>query len=276
MRALPELQRTWRQAIRQYAEQPLLGDNGSPYFPIREKSMAFLDTLWKHWEGKDTLDIGALLGEGKDIRVFGDPHFEHANIIHLCNRPFSEVGSMDAQLWQTIEQAHIDADMVLCVGDWALKNPIFWQRKAFNAYPGKTASVVGNHDMKNSSPNQWFEAGARASMAFSVERDWVQSWIAVSEPELVEAIEWKEVPKMLHVGVSHWPISPRYYPGTNWVNLHGHTHNKPSKPLRMNASVEEIGFVPRRIQDMFTAELMDQVVRRQRGLAGIDDAAVAA
>ena len=276
MRALPELQRTWRQAIRQYAEQPLLGDNGSPYFPIREKSMAFLDTLWKHWEGKDTLDIGALLGEGKDIRVFGDPHFEHANIIHLCNRPFSEVGSMDAQLWQTIEQAHIDADMVLCVGDWALKNPIFWQRKAFNAYPGKTASVVGNHDMKNSSPNQWFEAGARASMAFSVERDWVQSWIAVSEPELVEAIEWKEVPKTLHVGVSHWPISPRYYPGTNWVNLHGHTHNKPSKPLRMNASVEEIGFVPRRIQDMFTAELMDQVVRRQRGLAGIDDAAVAA
>lgn len=237
--------------------------------------MSFLETLWKHWEGNDTLDIGALLGQGKDIRVFGDPHFEHANIIHLCTRPFAEVGAMDDQLWQAIEQAHIDADMVLCVGDWALKNPIFWQRKAFNAYPGKTASVVGNHDMKNSSPNQWFEAGARASMAFSVEREWVQSWIAASEPDLVEAIEWKEVPKQLHVGVSHWPISPRYYPGTNWVNLHGHTHNKPSKPLRMNASVEEIGFVPRRIQDMFTAELMDQVVRRQRGLAGIDDEAVA-
>lgn len=262
--------------MHRYAEQPLLGENGANYFPIREKSMAFLDTLWKHWEGQDTLDIGALLGAGKDVRVFGDPHFEHANIIRLCDRPFPEVDTMNDQLWLAIEEAHRDADMVLCVGDWALKNPIFWQRKAFNAYPGKTASVVGNHDMKNSSPDQWFEAGARASMVFSVERDWVKSWIASSEPDLVDSVDWKEVPRHLHVGVSHWPISPRYYPGANWVNLHGHTHNKPSRPLRMNASVEEIGFVPRRIQDMFTAELMDQVVQRQRGLSGIDDAVLPA
>lgn len=234
--------------------------------------MAFLDTLWKYWEGHDTLDIGALLGEGKNIRVFGDPHFEHANIIHLCNRPFSEVGTMDAQLWAAIENAHTEADMVLCVGDWSLKNPIFWQRKVFNAHPGKTVSVVGNHDMKNSTPHNWFETGGRASTAFSVEREWVQSWITVSEPDLVESVQWNDVPRQLHVGVSHWPISPRYYPGKNWVNLHGHTHNKPSTPLRMNASVEEIGFTPRRIQEMFTVKLMGQVVQRQRGLAGIDDA----
>ncbi len=237
--------------------------------------MAFLNTLWKSWEEIDTLDIGELLGAGKDVRVFGDPHFEHANIIHLCGRPFDDIAVMDDQLWKSIEQAHIAADMVLCVGDWALKNPIFWQQKAFNAYPGKTASVVGNHDMKNSSPGQWFESGARAAMAFSVEREWVHSWISSSEPELVDSVKWKDVPKNLNVGVSHWPISPRYYPGTNWVNLHGHTHNKPSKPLRMNASMEEIGFVPRRIQDMFTAELMEQVVRRQRGLTGIDDGIMA-
>lgn len=275
MRTLQELQRAWRQSIRQYAAGPLLGENGQEYFPIRGKSMAFLETLWKDWGATDTLDIGALLGADKDVRVFGDPHFEHANIIQLCDRPFTEVESMDTQLWDHLEEAHTQADLVLCVGDWALKNPIFWQRKAFNAYPGKTASVVGNHDMKNSTPHQWFESGARAAMAFSIERDWVQAWLSRSHPNEVDTIDWSDIPRHIHVGVSHWPISPRYYPGANWVNLHGHTHNKPSRPLRMNASMEEIGFVPRRVQDMFTVQLMQDVVRRQCGLDGIDDTIVA-
>ena len=270
MLSLFELQRAWRQAIRQYAENPLMGDNGETYIPIRGKAMAFLDSLWRDWEGNDTLDLGALLGTGKDIRVFGDPHFEHANIIHLCARPFAEVHSMDAQLWSALEQAHTEADMVLCVGDWALKNPIFWQRKAFNGYPGKTASVVGNHDMKNSTALQWFEAGARASLAFTVEREWVQAWVSASEPNTVDAVDWKQVPRHIHVGVSHWPIAPRYYPGNNWVNLHGHTHNKPSKALRMNASVEEIGFAPKSIPSMFTAQLMDELVQRQQGIPSND------
>lgn len=276
MRTLPELQRQWRQSIRQYAAEPLLGDNGQNYFPIRGKNMAFLETLWRDWGATDTLDIGELLGRGKDVRVFGDPHFEHGNIIQLCSRPFMDAEAMDAQLWANLEEAHTQADLVLCVGDWALKNPLFWQRQAFNTYPGKTASVVGNHDMKNSTPNQWFAAGARAAMAFSVEREWVQTWLSVSQPNDVDTIDWSSVPRHIHVGVSHWPISPRYYPGANWVNLHGHTHNKASRALRMNASMEEIDFVPRRIQDMFTVALMEQLIRRQRGLEGIDDGAVAA
>ena len=75
MLSLFELQRAWRQAIRQYAENPLMGDNGETYFPIRGQAMALFDSLWTDSEVNDTLDLGALLGTRKDIRVFGDRPF---------------------------------------------------------------------------------------------------------------------------------------------------------------------------------------------------------
>lgn len=264
-----QLQQQWRESLRKYAARPLLGDNGVLYSPIRGKSMAFLELLWGQ-SADCVLDIGALLREGKDIRVFGDPHFEHANIIHMCLRPFEDISSMDAQLWETIANAHNEADMVLCVGDWALKNPIEWQRKIAAAYPGKHVSVVGNHDMKNSTPTQWHGYNAYASLAFTISRELIQGWLAKSTVQDSSVVDWKKVPEYVNVGVSHWPVSPRHYPGSNWVNLHGHTHNKPSGPLRMNASLENINFTPKSIPDMFTIELIEALIRRQSGLAGID------
>jgi calcineurin-like phosphoesterase family protein len=248
----------------------MLGERG-PYKPIGSKTMALLEPLWKARAHSDLPDIGAMLAQGKDVRVFGDPHFEHANIIRMCERPFETIEAMDASLWEAVDAGHRDADFVLCVGDLALKNPISWQRKIAQGHPGKHATVVGNHDAKGAKPEQWLAAGAYATLAFEIGLDLARSWVEAREPILADLLDWKSLPKRISVGVSHWPLPPQRMPGPAWVNLHGHVHNKPSKPLRVNCSMEAVGYAPRSIADLIDARLLEDLARRQRGLAGFDE-----
>lgn len=264
-----ELDKTWEAALRAHAASPLQGEQG-PYMPIGAKSMALLDPLWKG-RAQSGLDLGAMLAGGKDVRAFGDPHFEHANIIRMCERPFDSVEAMDAAMWDSLARAHAEADFVLCVGDFAMKNPISWQRRIAAAFPGKHATTVGNHDAKGARPEQWLEAGAWASLAFSVSRDLVESWVSQYEPDASAALDWDEVPRWIHVGVSHWPVPPERLPGPAWVNLHGHIHNRPNRPLRVNCSMEAIGFEPRPIARLIDSRLVDDLVRRKAGLCAFDE-----
>lgn len=255
------LQQQWRQSLSTYGATPQMGSKGL-YMPIRPKFMTFLNTVWEHW-GNNVLDVGALLRAGKEIRVFGDPHFEHQKIILLCDRPFETVELMDEQLWNAVAQAHEEADFVLCMGDWSMNRPLHWQKRVAEFYPGKHSSVIGNHDMQKTSPNDWCEANAYAALAFSIDRERIQGWLEKNESEDADFVDWNLVPEVINVGVSHWPVDPYYYPDASWVNLHGHTHNKPSMPLRMNASMENIGFVPQSIDKMFTVQLLMSVIRRK-------------
>jgi calcineurin-like phosphoesterase family protein len=266
-----ELDRTWQAALRAHAKTPLQGEKG-PYMPIGAKSMALLDPLWKGRVGQE-LDLGAMLAKGQDVRAFGDPHFEHANIIHMCERPFENIEAMDQAMWESLERAHSQADFVLCVGDFAMKNPIAWQRKISTAFSGKHATTVGNHDAKGAKPDQWLAAGAWASLAFSVSKELVASWVARHEPEVVDALDWDALPRFISVGVSHWPVPPERLPGPGWINLHGHIHNRPNRPLRVNCSMEAIGFEPRPIERLIDARVVDDLIRRQKGLGAFDESA---
>lgn len=265
-----ETNAAWEKALRAYALEPLMGEQG-PYLPIGAKSMALLDPLWKAGALRNLPDIGAMLKKGADVRVFGDPHFEHANIIRMCERPFSSIGEMDEALWSAVERAHQQADFVICLGDWSMKNPISWARKVASAFPQKCATVVGNHDAKGSKPAQWIQTEAYASLAFTIERDLAQSWVAIREPELCALLDWKSVPRLINVGVSHWPVPPSGLPGPGWINLHGHIHNRPNRPLRVNCSLEAIGFEPKRIEDLIDARVLGELARRQGGLAGFEE-----
>lgn len=262
-----ELEKTWADALRVHASTPLQGEAG-PYMPIGAKSMTLLTSLWK---AQEPLDIGPMLAEGKDVRAFGDPHFEHANIIHMCERPFEAVETMDKALWEAIDSAHAEADFVLCVGDWAMKNPITWARKIASMHPGKHVTTVGNHDAKGAKAEQWLKAGARASMAFSVERGLVKSWVDTYEPELSVMLDWDEAPRVINVGVAHWPVPPQRLPGPAWISLHGHVHNRPDRPLRINCSVEAIDFKPKSIQRLINARVIDDLIRRRSGLDLFDE-----
>lgn len=268
-----EIEKTWARALREHATAPLLGDRG-PYLAVGAKSLRLLDELWKAPETQEPLDVGEMLAAGKDVRVFSDPHFEHANIIRMCERPFAAVEEMDEALWAGIEKALAQADLVLCLGDWAMKNPIGWARKARALGPGRLAGVVGNHDAKGAKPGQWAQAGARASMACAVDRELISAWVRANEPEMHALVPWSETPARVHVGFSHWPVPPQRLPGPSWVSFHGHVHNRPGRPLRVNCSVEALGFEPRPLSSLFTAELMTDLADRQRGLGRFDESAV--
>jgi calcineurin-like phosphoesterase family protein len=270
MLSFGELNSAWEAAVRRHAGEPMVGEHG-PYKPIGSKSMALLEPLWKGRPAPCLPDVGAMLAAGRDVRIFGDPHFEHANIIRMCERPFETIEAMDASLWAAVDEAHREADFVLCVGDLALKNPISWQRKIADAHPGKHATVVGNHDAKGSKPEQWIAAGAFATLAFEIELALARSWVEAREPGMSELVDWKALPKRISVGVSHWPLPPQRLPGPGWINLHGHVHNKPSKPLRVNCSIEALDYAPRSIAGLVDARVLDELARRQRGLAGFDE-----
>ena len=265
-----EIEKTWARALRGHATAPLQGATG-PYLAIGAKSLRLLDELWAASGTQEPLDVGALLAAGKDVRIFSDPHFEHANIIRMCERPFDAIEAMDEALWMGVSEAMEQADFVICLGDWAMKNPLGWAGKAFALGPDRLVSVVGNHDAKGAKPGQWAQVGARASLACTVEKELVRSLIAQSEPESGSSIPWDMIPARVHLGFAHWPVPPQRLPGPSWISFHGHIHNNPSRALRVNCSVEALGFKPRALSSLFTAQLMMDLAERQRGLGRFDE-----
>lgn len=268
-----QIEKAWAKALREHATTEIQGAKG-PYLPIGAKTLRLLDALWLACAARPALDVGAMLAEGKDVRVFSDPHFEHANIIHMCERPFETVEAMDEALWAGVERAMLECDLLLCLGDWAMKNPLSWAQRASALAPGRLAGVVGNHDVKGANSEQWALAGLRGSMAFSVESALARSWAEAADPELASAVDWSELPRIFNVGLSHWPVPPQIMPGPAWINLHGHVHNREDRPLRVNCSVEAIGYKPRSVSDMIGARVLDDLARRQRGLDTFDESSV--
>jgi calcineurin-like phosphoesterase family protein len=70
-------------------------------------------------------------------------HFNHANIIRHCHRPFRSVQEMNAALVRNWNQVVKEKDTVFHIGDLAFgKNPLNW----LNFLNGKVVFIKGNHD----------------------------------------------------------------------------------------------------------------------------------
>ena len=75
-----------------------------------------------------------------------DMHYGHANILRLCNRPFSDVYEMNKALIQNWNSAVTPYDTVYIVGDvaWNVTEAIEFMHNC----RGKKVLIVGNHDKK--------------------------------------------------------------------------------------------------------------------------------
>lgn len=265
MLSFTELNATWQQTLRQHALEPVQGENG-PYRAIGDKHLIFLDDLWKARRAP-LPDIGAMIEVGKVVRFWSDQHYGHANIIRLANRTeFADVEAMDATLMANLDAAVGASDLVVCLGDLALKNALEIQRRLVKAYGDRHLTIVGNHDAKGASGVAWAASGALASLAFSLPLDLIRSWVSVSDLEMAELVDWSGLPKRVNFGCSHWPVPIDRLPGPGWVNLHGHIHDKPTHALGINLSVEAIGYRPVTLGEVISVELVDSLVRRQQGL----------
>ena len=77
-----------------------------------------------------------------------DTHFNHANIIKFCNRPFKDVEQMNEVMITNWNNAINKDDTVFHLGDFCLGGAAEWT-KILDRLNGKIYLIMGNHDLKN-------------------------------------------------------------------------------------------------------------------------------
>lgn len=82
------------------------------------------------------------------IYLIADTHFDHANIIRYCKRPFPNVRIMNRVLIRNWNNTVKPRDTVYFLGDWAFgrgsREPKYWVRKL----NGHIFSIKGSHDSR--------------------------------------------------------------------------------------------------------------------------------
>jgi calcineurin-like phosphoesterase family protein len=82
------------------------------------------------------------------VRIFftADCHFDHANIIKYCNRPFKNIDHMNEELVSRWNKVVSPGDLVYHLGDFAYKGSGPKFEKRLN---GSIVHIMGNHDRNN-------------------------------------------------------------------------------------------------------------------------------
>ncbi len=88
--------------------------------------------------------------EAKHLFFTSDTHFDHANIIRYCNRPWNTVEEMNEGLVERWNAKVGPDDTVFHLGDFCFAGSAEW-KKWRNKLNGHIILVRGNHDRKMSS-----------------------------------------------------------------------------------------------------------------------------
>ena len=152
------------------------------------------------------------------VWVWSDLHLGHDNIIGYANRPFRDAAEMDAALYRNWARTVGDDDLLLFVGDIAMRKAVGEHTWAtFRANRGRAKQlVVGNHDLTGS--------GVLRVDGF----DDICSTLNVDgDPPLA----------FTHMPLAEVP--------DGFVNVHGHTHDEtPRRSRHINVSVEQLEYRP--------------------------------
>lgn len=131
------------------------------------------------------------------IYFTADTHFDHANIIRFCNRPFATVEEMNEALIANWNHKVHGNDTVYILGDMFFRTtdpePILRQLK------GRKHLITGNHD------SQWMK---------KVDMD---RWFASVQPYL-ETSDGQHTLTLCHFPMVSWNHQSRSY------MIHGHIH----------------------------------------------------
>jgi calcineurin-like phosphoesterase family protein len=149
--------------------------------------------------------------------VISDTHFNHANIIKYCNRPFNGVGEMNNALVVNWNEVVKPEDTVYHVGDFGLAT-LEQLKEIRQCLNGRIVLIKGNHD------GGWIRM-----------RD-----IGIDEFHKKDLLIWKGDTSIYF---SHEPQFQRK--GT--IHFYGHVHDKtpPDEPKwAHNVSVEVIKYRP--------------------------------
>jgi calcineurin-like phosphoesterase family protein len=83
----------------------------------------------------------------RKVYLISDTHFNHANIIKYCNRPFANVEEMDKTIIKNWNNIVRDKDIVYFLGDLVLSRKKSKKtRELINMLNGEIVIIKGNHD----------------------------------------------------------------------------------------------------------------------------------
>ena len=152
-----------------------------------------------------------------------DYHFDHANIITYCNRPFKSVPEMNEIMLQRYNETIHNDSTVFFLGDLAFgrgaRSNLWWLKQL----KGNIIFIKGNHD--------------NGLTAKNVPNFYNEEYVLDTEFGPIE--------------LTHYPIPRIYGPIGNW-NIHGHHHNSlpdlyplvNPKNKSINVGVELIDYRP--------------------------------
>ena len=135
------------------------------------------------------------------ILYAADTHFGHANIIRLCNRPFSDVTEMDETMIRNWNKVVNQDDIVYIVGDFCFRNDL-GAGYYLSRLNGKKILVRGNHD-------KWIEADAAAAAM-------LHSVVNITHT-------FDQSLSGHHISLCHYPLMT--WPGKDSYMVFGHIHN---------------------------------------------------
>jgi calcineurin-like phosphoesterase family protein len=156
----------------------------------------------------------------RKLKFWSDPHFGHQNIIKYSDRPFNTAAEMDVRMINNYVNGVKEDDIVIWVGDVAMRNPTRINDEILSLLPGYKILIRGNHD---------FDYHDKTPIQYNFD-----------EIHLIKTVR--------NFAISHhpwWDIP------TGWFQIHGHIHNKKTEnPRHINVSVEHLNYTPKSFQDI--------------------------
>ena len=168
--------------------------------------------------------------------IVSDTHFDHANIIKYCARPFDSIAEMNNALIENWNNVVGKDDLVYHLGDFAFteQKKIFWFRRELN---GIIHLILGNHD-KFYPYDVWVDAGFdRVSETPTIIDG---HFILSHEPIFLTAIDPLHITTMAVKGPGIESSN-----GLTFHNFYGHLHDKSfNTPHYTNVCVECTNYTP--------------------------------
>lgn len=167
----------------------------------------------------------------------------HFNILRLCNRPFTDIETMNETILENFNSKVAPGDQVYFLGDFCLNHNFL--KMYLPKFNGRWTFLFGNHDAIFRKPNlrkQYEILGAVVMERLVIERN-DQRYLMCHLPWMnPEAIDQRYMEKR-----------PRRQDYPNHILLHGHSHSKPDKRLRIDSldvGVDGNNFSPYNLEEI--------------------------
>lgn len=170
---------------------------------------------------------------------YSDPHFGHRTIVDYCERPFTDLAHMHAELIARYNATIGPTEVCLWLGD-CFFGPISWAADILAQMNGIKLLVRGNHDRSRA---------GMARIGFAVVTDSLTLCIAGQTVRACH-LPWSGIDSREGAAERHdIGERPERAPG-EWL-LHGHTHSKVNRVGRaIHCGVDAWDYRPARMEEV--------------------------